>query len=108
MTSTTISKLPEGRVFNNIGVTKFGDVLSAKSIQLYLVKIRVGLDEDVFHLDCDGVGTTYDPYPEVCKPRGNGADWDRTIYLTKDAGFERAREILAKEFPSVDLSAIAN
>ncbi|MES2877526.1 MAG: hypothetical protein V4713_03820 [Pseudomonadota bacterium] len=104
--TVTTSKLPEGRVFNIVGVTKFGDLLGDKSIQLYLIKISFGLNEISFHLDCDGVGSTYDPYPDVCKPRGDGADWDRTIFLTKEAGFERAREILAKEFPAVDLSAI--
>lgn len=47
----------------------------------------------------------FDQFHDVCKPRMGATEWDRTIYLTEEAGWNRAREILSIAYPACSLEA---
>lgn len=99
-------RLQEGQIFGNAGMTDLGLLAGDKSINFYLIKMKLGIDTVAFHLDCDGKNSHFDAYPDVCKPRANGVDWDLTIFPTEELARARAREILSIEYPSMNCSAL--
>lgn len=101
-----ISKIQEGQVFCTSLAVHFGQVLGDYSVNLYLIRMAIGLTQIAYHLDCDGRTDQFDQFPDVCKPHRGAAEWDRTIYLTEAAGWMRAREVLTIAYPACSLEAL--
>lgn len=99
-------KLLLGQMFSNAGHTDLGELAGDKSMNLYLVEMKIGLNQIAFHLDCDGRNPKFEAYADICKPRFKGVDWDQTIFPTEADARERARKIISIEYPHLNLSKL--
>jgi hypothetical protein len=99
-------KLQEGQVFSNVGVIDLGALVGDKDMNLYLIKMKIGLNQIAYHLDCNGKNIKFDAYPDICKSRSHGVKWDRTIFPAEDVARLRVREILSVEYPHLDISSV--
>lgn len=103
------TRLEEGQeCYEASPVTHIGNVVGDNSIRFWLVPIKILGDDHLYYRLHSDKNTIFSAYLDVWK---SGRDlygvWDKTLYKTEEAGLARAKEILSKEFPALDLSPLA-